>query len=300
MSSSDRFERILRWNLISGSPLTSFRWGSISPVSSRRRGRVPASQQGFAPLSRSNHRPVPTVLAGSRTRRLVAWQQLAAIAVIYLCYLGSRELAGLGTGRALDNARSIVSLENQMGLSVERGIQRWFLRHDWLVSIADGVYLAAHWPLIAVTAIWLFRRVPDGFRLLRNAMFASGMVAFVIFAAFPVSPPRFSLGGVRDTVVERSSTLHDLLQPASLMNEVAAMPSIHFGWNFLVCLAIARYARSSRIRLAALMIPVLMAVAVIATANHYVLDVVAGAVLCAGAWATMEIWSPRSGGAGFT
>jgi hypothetical protein len=226
-----------------------------------------------------------TILPGDhRSRRLVGWQQLCAIVAVYLLYLVSRQIGALGSGRALDNARSVVSAEHWLGLDLEHGVRTWLLGHSWLVTPTNLLYLVAHWPLIATVAFWLFRRSPDAFRALRNAMFVSGGLAFVVFASFPVSPPRFAVSGARDTVVERASWLHDLLQPASMMNEIAAMPSIHFGWNLMVCLAIVRFASRRILRIVAALIPPAMAFAVVATANHYVLDVVAGAALCAGCW----------------
>ena len=48
----------------------------------------------------------------------------------------------------------------------------------------------------------LFMRFPDRFYLLRNALFVSGAIGLVFFAAFPVAPPR--LGGLDlvDTLAE--------------------------------------------------------------------------------------------------
>jgi PAP2 superfamily len=231
-----------------------------------------------------------TPARGDRTWRaagppLVGWQQLAVIGCVYAIYLGVRELARLGGhSRALDNADVVIRAERSLGVLWEPGLQSRILDHGWLVDTIDVFYLLAHWPLIAVVAIWLYRRVPDGFRLLRNALYVSGALAFVVFAAFPVSPPRFSLAGVADTVVARQGAIHDLLQPAGMMNEFAAMPSLHFGWNLLVCLALVRFARGRLARTAGVVIPPLMAFAVVATANHFVLDVVAGVAVAIVGW----------------
>jgi hypothetical protein len=57
------------------------------------------------------------------------------------------------------------------------------------------------------------------------------------------------------------------------------MPSLHSGWDLLVGMAIISAASSLALRIVGFAMPVLMAFAVVATANHYVLDVVAGIAL---------------------
>ena len=57
------------------------------------------------------------------------------------------------------------------------------------------------------------------------------------------------------------------------------VPSLHFGWNLLVGIAWYRVGRSRWWRAAAVLMPAAMAWAVIATANHYVLDVVLGGLI---------------------
>ena len=232
-------------------------------------------------------------------RPLVAWQQLAVIAIVYGVYLGVRELAGLGgEARAHDNALLIERAERALDVLWEPGLQARIIGHGWLVDTIDVFYLLAHWPLIAVVAIWLYRRAPDGFRLLRNALYVSGAVAFFVFAAFPAAPPRFALAGVSDTVVARQGAIHEVLQPAGLMNEFAAMPSLHLAWNLLVCLAVLRFARGWLPRLAAALIPPLMGIAVVGTANHYVLDVAAGVAVAILGWVVAIRFAGRTRRAG--
>jgi membrane-associated phospholipid phosphatase len=129
-----------------------------------------------------------------------------------------------------------------------------------------------------VTLGWLFVRTPDRFRLLRDAMFISGGIGLLIFALYPVSPPRFGALEVVDTVSDRSRA-YRTLQPPGLINPYAAMPSLHFGWNLLVGVIIWNSTRNRALRAFALVMPLLMAFAVVATANHYVVDVVVGGAL---------------------
>jgi membrane-associated phospholipid phosphatase len=109
----------------------------------------------------------------------------------------------------------------------------------------------------------------------RNALLISGAIGLVIFATFPVAPPRLTDLAVVDTVTLHSNA-YRVLQPPAFVNQYAAMPSLHFGWDLLIGLALIRTATSRPMRLLGWIMPVLMAVAVILTANHYILDVFAG------------------------
>ena len=229
-------------------------------------------------------------------RPLAARHQLAVIALVYGVYLVVRALASVGgRERAADNARSVLGAERSLGIAWEARFQDSFLGHSWLVDTANAFYLAAHWPLIVVVAVWLFLRIPDGFRLLRDAMYVSAAVSFIVFAIFPVAPPRLAMPDRSDTVLERLRGAHDVLQPAQLMNEFAAMPSLHLGWNLLLGFVIVRFARTRWLRIAGGAIPVLMAIAVVATANHFVLDVVGGVVVGLAGWWAAQALARRAG-----
>ena len=64
-------------------------------------------------------------------------------------------------------------------------------------------------------------------------------------------------------------------------NPYAAMPSMHVGWSLLIGLAGRRAARSTALRTFFLVHPALMALTVVATGNHYLLDGVAGVTVAA-------------------
>jgi membrane-associated phospholipid phosphatase len=91
-----------------------------------------------------------------------------------------------------------------------------------------------------------------------------------------VAPPRLAELGLLDTVTQHSHA-YRVLQPPAFTNIYAAMPSLHVGWDLLMGIAIATVARHRVMRLVGVLLPALMAVAVVVTANHYVVDVVAGA-----------------------
>lgn len=215
-------------------------------------------------------------------RRFPGWRgllgQCALIVLAALCYFGVRGLTQSDAAAAEENARRLLDLERAVAIDVEASLQEAIVHHDAIVTLANWVYIYGHWPVIVLTLGWLFATAPDRFRLLRNAMFISGAIGLVIFALYPVAPPRLGVLDVMDTVTERSSS-YRTLQPPGLINRYAALPSLHFGWNLLVGIVLWRTTRVPLVRVFAVVMPVLMAWAVVLTANHYVVDVIAGGVV---------------------
>ena len=122
-----------------------------------------------------------------------------------------------------------------------------------------------------ISLFWLAARHPEVFRRLRNAMLASGALALLVYVNFPVAPPRLSAIGMVDTVTAGSNA-YRVLQPTMFTNQYAALPSLHVGWNLLIGLAIFAVARHAWVRALGVAMPIVMTIAVVLTANHYIID----------------------------
>jgi membrane-associated phospholipid phosphatase len=211
-----------------------------------------------------------------------------------LAYFLTRGVTEAGYPLAAAHADRLVSLERSLGMDVEAWFQGLVLPHHALVTVANWVYIYGHWPVIVGTAAWLAWRRPDTYRWLRTAMLVSGAIGVVVFVGYPVAPPRLMPDlGIADTVTQHSSA-YRVLQPPSFVNQYAALPSLHVGWDLLVGLALLRAGTNRAVKVLAVAAPVAMALAVVVTGNHYLVDVVAG-VLVAGAGAlAATLWSRRS------
>lgn len=195
-----------------------------------------------------------------------------------LAYFGVRGLTQSGVARAFAHADQVIDVERSLGIAWETTLQNAILDHGWLVTLANWVYIYGHWPVVACALTWLFVRHREDYLTLRDAMFISGAIGLIIFIAFPTAPPRLIDMGLLDTVTDRSES-YRTLQPPGLINKYAAMPSLHFGWNLLVGVVVFRVSRHWLVRAFAIGLPFAMAFAVVATANHFVLDVPAGALV---------------------
>lgn len=163
---------------------------------------------------------------------------------------------------------------------------------------------------------------PALFQARRRTMAMCNLLAFVVFTLWPCMPPRLlSAPDVKGEVGELSrsygfvDTVHGAEGASSVWtqnrfcNQYAAMPSLHFGYSLMVGLTIATlpvqtrtrslYLPFLRLRLPSLprilclavgfAYPFAILVAIVSTANHFVLDAVAGAVVCALGWWSNDV-----------
>jgi membrane-associated phospholipid phosphatase len=234
-------------------------------------------------------------IVGSRLRG--RWQfgsELAfawALALLYFVIRGTM----LGQEeRAYANAKQIIEAEKAMGIYWEKELQGQILDSDFLVWLANWVYVWWHWPLIVAVLAWLYIQHPQHYTTYRNAFIISGVIGLVIFALYPAAPPRFMDGvGLHDTVQKRA-IFSNILLPPSLTNLYAAMPSLHAGWNLLIGIALFRHARSWPIRSFGILMPVFMAWSIVVTGNHYILDGVIGDLIAEVALAIAVLFSRRT------
>jgi hypothetical protein len=210
-------------------------------------------------------------------RRLPPLLECCLIGAALGLYLAVRALTRSGEGRAVENAERILRFERTLGIAREAAIQGWMIHRSFWIELFNDVYAWLYWPTLVVVLVWLYRRDPARFVRLRNAFILSGLVGLLIFARFPTAPPRL-LAGFTDTFDEMSRT-NLIAHPSGLTNPYAAMPSFHAGWTLLACALLLRHLRRPLARALAMVPPVLMVIAVIVTANHFVLDVVVGAAI---------------------
>lgn len=177
---------------------------------------------------------------------------------------------------ALVRGSQLVLLERRLGIFWEADLQHHILSYHWLVELLNAVYLYGHLPVIGALAVWLYFWHRPQYLLMRNAFLISGGIGLIVYVLFPVAPPRFlPEWGFVDTVFRQYDTGRPLT-PSFFTNEYAAVPSLHFGWNLLVGVAIWLATRHLALRFFAVFMSVAMFATIILTANHYFLDAAAG------------------------
>lgn len=203
-------------------------------------------------------------------------EELCLILPAGLFYFFVRGLVAADSAAAIAHARRIIAFERTLGIFAEPRLQRLILPHTLLVDLVNWIYIWAHWPVILAWVVWMWTKHRTAYPMYRNAILISGAAGMVVFALYPVAPPRLVPGlGMVDTITLRSHA-YRVLQPPALADLYASMPSLHFGWNLLVGIAIARHAQMGLGRLLGVTLPAAMFSAIILTANHFLLDGVAG------------------------
>lgn len=206
------------------------------------------------------------------------FKQAGVVISAVAAYFGVRGLTEGSAEVAVQHALDIVAWERALGIYIEPAVADPVASSAVLATLANWVYIWGHWPVIAGTMLWTGFAHREVFLRLRDAMIVSGLLGMLIFATYPVAPPRLAGLGFTDTVTERSLS-YRVLQPPAFVDQYAAMPSLHAGWDLLVGVAIVTAASTWGLRLFGALMPVLMAVSVVVTANHFILDVVAGVLL---------------------
>ena len=218
-------------------------------------------------------------------------RQVGIVTAAVAAYFGVRGATEAATDTALANATTVVNFEKSVGLFHESWLQSTFAGTPAVATFFNWIYIYGHWPVIVATLVWLARTNPAIYYRTRNAMLLSGGIGLVVFMLFPLAPPRLAELGLIDTVTQ-SDGAYRVLQPTMFTNQYAAMPSLHVGWDLLIGLAILaaapRSATGPLLRAFGAAMPVLMVAAVVLTANHYIVDAIAGATLTTTCWFVMR------------
>ncbi len=141
---------------------------------------------------------------------------------------------------------------------------------------------------------WLWWQRPDLYRPLRNSLVLINVIGFAVFWRYPVAPPRLLPGTGFVDIVANSHTFGSWHSGklAADADQLAAMPSLHLAWASWSALAIWRLARRWWWRALALLYPVITAVGVLTTGNHYLADVLAGVATAVLSVVIVEILLP--------
>jgi hypothetical protein len=219
--------------------------------------------------------------------------ELALIALALACYLLVRDYTDDATASAARHARDLLALERAVGLDGEHAVQDATLAVPGLDVVVTQFYVWGYFPVVLGVLGWLFVRHRAHYGRYRDALLASGAGGLLVYAFYPCAPPWIGGVGYTDTVPAHS--LESVARPEVITNHLGAMPSFHVGWLALAAWAAWPVLRSRRARALAVVWPALMAYAVVATGNHWVLDAPAGLALAGvGVLATrVAWWRPR-------
>src|ERR687885_74157 len=214
-------------------------------------------------------------------------------------YYGYRLVRGavddpVGAAAAFKHARELISIEQSLHIFVEPSIQAWAVTKPAIIDPASWIYINAQVTVTVAALVWLYLRHNTSFYFIRN-MFAVAMaIALVGYIVLPTAPPRFfPEWGFFDSVSEMVGVSHDSVAVNALFNPYAAIPSMHVAFALMIAVPIARLAGHRVTRVAWSLYPLLVTFVIVATANHFLTDALAGA-LTAALGARAAAWLARA------
>ncbi|MFD8826175.1 bifunctional glycosyltransferase 87/phosphatase PAP2 family protein [Streptomyces sp. NPDC059605] len=207
--------------------------------------------------------------------------ELLLIRVVYSAYSHVRLAATAGRGTAEHHGRQIHAVEQWLHIDIEHAVNHAVVGIGRLRGFFDHYYTTFHFIVPLTILGMLYARRPADYRWARSTIGFATVLALFGFWLYPLAPPRLMPGlGFIDTV----NGVQDFAKPdygtlTSMTNQYAAMPSLHFGWSLWCGVIVVVLAPKEWMKALGLLHPLFTVSAIVATANHWVLDAVGGAVV---------------------
>jgi membrane-associated phospholipid phosphatase len=204
-----------------------------------------------------------------------------------LAYQVARGIADRDPSEAFANGWKVIDIEQRLtGLS-ELTLQGWTRSSQFLETVVSWTYWNSEFTVIGLALLWVYLRRNEAFTRFRNTILLANAIGLIGYVLLPTAPPRFfTTIGFEDTLAQFGGLNHGsgLIELAS--NPYAAMPSLHAADALIAGVILATVVRRPVFKALWLLWPLWVWFSVMATGNHFWLDVLAGIVL---ATATMAI-----------
>lgn len=189
---------------------------------------------------------------------------------------------------ARENALRVADFEKSLGLFFEQDLQSLIIGWEPAVQAVTAYYQLGFFSTVTCVLLWLFLADDRNYRLMRNSLGISCLLATIAFSVFPTAPPRLM---AEFGIVDTASMLGN---PSVFANDYAAIASLHVGWMALAGYVLGR-SIGGRLGTVVKFVPgVTMAFTVVLTGNHWWVDGVVGTVFALGpALLMVHVFGPR-------
>lgn len=212
------------------------------------------------------------------------FRQIGLILLADLCYETVRGIADGQRTVAFEHGQQVIDFERSTHTLFEPGFQAFFLPAQWVIDIANQIYLNSQSAILIGFLTWLYLFRNETFYFVRNMFIVSMAFALVGYLLYPTAPPRlYPQDGFVDTITDFSGVNHDSALAKVLINPYAAVPSMHCAFAAMIGLTGAQVCRRGVTRAAWAAWPLLVIWVVIVTGNHYWVDAVLGLMVAAAA-----------------
>jgi hypothetical protein len=222
--------------------------------------------------------------AAALRQSLLAWRSLVArhpawrfaqIIPIALLLWGLDDVARFRAGAAAagrHNALVVNSVSSALDGGTTHLMNNWTVAHGAAALASSWYYILFQGAITGVVgAVILWRQVPT-FSLHRNALVAITLLGLVAFWLYPVAPPRM-LPGYHDVIAVTIPSFTSVVETNGAA-QFAALPSLHIAWALWAAIALCTVVHKPVFRVLVWMYPFVTAADVLATGNHYLLDII--------------------------
>ncbi|GAA3607888.1 phosphatase PAP2 family protein [Kineosporia mesophila] len=227
--------------------------------------------------------------------------QLVLVVGAWVLYSLGRSFSGQDISAAVHRGQTILRLDDDLGFSWVLDVNQWALQHGFLAVPLSMAYASLHYLVTPLVLVWLWRKRPSAYQSALWSLIVMSAMGLIVYITMPVAPPRLLPGFAWMDMLRVWSDYGWWGAGASapkgmehLTNQYAAVPSLHVGWA--VWCAWAWHRSGGRFaRRFGWLYPAGVAVTVVLTGNHYVIDVATG-VLVAGVacWFTPRLMARAS------
>jgi hypothetical protein len=180
---------------------------------------------------------------------------------------------------AFNHARDLIGIEQGLRIFVEPSIQAFTATQGWLLDGMSWMYINAQTTITLTALAWLYLFRNASFYFVRNMFLFAFCLALVGYGLFPTAPPRFlPEWGFFDAVSDFTGVSQDSVTVDALFNPYAAVPSMHVGFAVMISIPLAQLVRPRPLKVFWSVYPLLVVWVIVATANHFILDAVFGAI----------------------
>jgi membrane-associated phospholipid phosphatase len=201
----------------------------------------------------------------------------------YFAYQLARGVADReGVEAAFAHGAWIIDFQRSLGSMMELTFQHAVEQSGLLIQATSLTYWLSQFAVVGMALIWVYFKAHDRFYGFRNMLIVGNLIGLVGYVLLPTAPPRmFPAAGFTDTLAAHSTVNHSSTFVAFASNPYAAMPSLHALDATIVSVVMATVVRRRWAKVLWLAWAPWVWFAVMATGNHFWLDVAAG-VLVAG------------------
>jgi hypothetical protein len=195
-------------------------------------------------------------------------------------YQIARGVADRDPARAFANGWKVIDLEQRLAGLGELTFQGWTQSSHVLEAAVSWTYWNSEFTVIGLALLWVYLRRNEAFLRFRNTILIANILGLVGYILLPTAPPRFFTSvGFIDTVAQFGGLNHGSGLVELAANPYAAMPSLHAADALIVGVILASVVRHPIFKVVWLVWPLWVWFTVMATGNHFWLDVLAGIVL---------------------